>query len=136
VCALIAVLAVGGCVRTTHPDGTTICGVHIPSGAMAIAALPLQSPGPRPPDEPTPATSRLPAQSDPPVDYLSATYVRTSPSCDRGAVVVVDPVDQARLVVDVRASDGEIAAIGLQLTGSITVQAWIGGVFQGSARLP
>jgi hypothetical protein len=103
---------------------------------MALAALPLRSPGPEPAAGPAPTTSRLPAPVDPPVGYLDASYLRTSRSCARGAVVTVDPVDKARVVVDVRAADGGVAILGLKVTGSVTVRAWLGGVFLGSARLP
>lgn len=136
--ALVTVLALAGCARPvyTHPDGTTICGVRVPTGAMAAVAWPLRSPGPDPATGPAPVTSVLPATGPGVPRYSSATYVRTSKTCDHGAVVVVQPWQHAHLVVTIPAKDGRIAALGLRVTGPATVRCWVGGVFAGSASLP
>jgi hypothetical protein len=134
--ALAATLGASACARTTHPDGTFICDTHLPTGAMSAAVAPLSSPGPSPADGPAPTGSQLPPAAPAPPDYLTATYLRTSPSCARGAVVVIQPAGHAQLVVTVPASDGALAAVGLKLTGEVTVRSWVGGVFAGSAVLP
>lgn len=124
-----------GCTSTTHPDGTVICGTHLPTGANAVLPDLLQNPGPSPATGPAPVADRLPPQV--PASSLPAplTYVRVSSSCDRGAIVVVTPADTAKLGLVVRAGDQALTVLGLALHGPVTVQAWQNGVFAGSLQL-
>jgi hypothetical protein len=136
-CVLTAALALVGCAGDpTHANGTVVCDVRIPTGAMAASVRPLQNPGPAPASGPAPAASELPPAVSPPPDYLTAVYLHTSPDCEHGAVVVVQPAENARLVVSVPAADGGVAALGLEVSGPVTVQSWVAGAFAGSASLP
>jgi hypothetical protein len=132
----LAANATGGCTVTTQPNGTTVCGVHFGTGADTLVGIPVD-PHASPPAGPTPTVSQLPAQRGDLTDAVltSDEWVRTSPSCDTGATVAVDPVGNAGLDRLVRARDGGITLIILHITAPVTVSSWIGGRFAGSLRL-
>jgi hypothetical protein len=133
--AILVVALLGGCaVRYTHPNGTTVCGVKLPTGAESIGGTPLESPGVV--AGPAPAADELPAPLDP-IDarYNSATWVRVSDSCDHGAIVTVRPVLNARLLTAIRAKDHHVVLLIMEVTGPVTVWAWRSGVFAGSLRV-
>jgi hypothetical protein len=114
--------------------GTTLCGTHINTGAEGFIFEPLD-PNASPPTGPAPQASSLPPPST--VDTVPSDFVRTSPTCAIGAVVVVTPQDAARLSATVQANDGRITGIALvHLTAPVTVIAWVDGHFQGSLMLP
>ncbi len=117
-------------------SGTVVCGVRIPTGAMVASVLPPRSPGPVPAGDSAPVASELPPAVSPPPDCLTAVYLRTTPDCEHGAVVVVRPVENARLVVSVPAADGGVAALGLEVSGPVTVRGWVAGALAGSVSLP
>jgi hypothetical protein len=112
-----------------------ICDTVVPTGAMlpAVARLQKEAPPPAGPPEESQLPSSLPSTRQ--HDYAVDSYVRTSPSCDAGATVQVAPVENATLTVEVRARDGKIAALGLQLRGPITIKAWVGDQYQGSLAM-
>ena len=129
--ALIAVGALAACTRV-YPggDGSTLCGHHLDTGPMNVIFQPLDPHQPAPPGPP-PTVSSLP----PPVTGLATaeSYIRTSPTCAAGAVVVVTPADAAHSWVTIPADDGRITGIALaQVTAPLTVSAWVGGRYQGT----
>jgi hypothetical protein len=126
------VLAAGGCVTYTHAHGTTFCGTHINTGAVSMGFEPLDASRPAPLPA-APAASELPAALPADEQPGAAVYVKTSPDCGTGAVVVVRPVDDARLLLSVPAKDGKTAGIVLvRITSPVTVAAWVSGRYQGS----
>jgi hypothetical protein len=133
VLALALVLVVAGCERVYPGMGTTLCGTHINTGAEGFVFEPLD-PNASPPPGPAPTVSSLPLPST--ANIVPRDYIRTSPNCATGAVVVVAPFQDARLAVTVPAKDGRITGIALvHITAPVTVSAWVDGRFQGSLTL-
>jgi cephalosporin-C deacetylase-like acetyl esterase len=132
----VAVLALSGCVRVTHPNGSNFCGVHINTGAMSVVFEPLDPAVPAPSAD-VPTASALPPLLSPTAPALmGARYIRTTADCGTGAIVTVTPADAARLVLQVTAPHGGVAGIVLdQVTAPATVYAWVGGNYEGGMRL-
>jgi hypothetical protein len=124
-----------GCTYLTHPNGTVICGKHLPTGANAVLPDLLQNPGPSPATGPAPLTDQLPPQVPATSVPAPLSYVRVSSSCDHGAIVVVTPANTAKVGMVIRSSDQALTVLGLALNGPVTVQAWQNGVFAGSLQL-
>jgi hypothetical protein len=118
-----------------HPENLRICDTVIPTGALlpAVATLQKEAPPPAGPPKESQLPSVLPSTRQ--HFYSVDSYVRTSPSCDAGAIVQVAPAANAMLTVVVRAQDGKIAALGLHLNGPVTVEAWVGDHYQGSLAM-
>ncbi|MEU4245411.1 hypothetical protein [Actinoplanes sp. NPDC026619] len=133
IAALLALVA--GCAspqpaRTPHQ--VTVCGTSVATGAMQPVVQNLRATTPEPPMPPAPVLPVATAVAGSPA---GVQYVRTSDSCDAGALVTVDPPANARLTSTFPASDGQPAAIGLLLTGPVVVRAWAAGHYQGSLDL-
>lgn len=123
-----------GC-SVTHSNGTILCGTRVPTGAVTVIFEPLDASAAPPAPTGPPAASTLPPVDSPQPENLggAVSYIRTSDSCDRGAVVRVLPVDAARLAMIVPARDGKIAGIVLrQVTAPVVVTAWVANHYEGS----
>jgi hypothetical protein len=117
-----------------QPANARICDTTVPTGAASPVFLRLRPSGGPPP--PAPTRSRLPSPVTAQVpNYSAAKYVRTSQSCAVGAIVVVTPSTGSAVAITVPSKDGALAAIGLDVTSPITVQAWVDGKYQGSIHL-
>ena len=110
----------------------TVCGRSVATGAMQPVIQTLRSASPT---ETAPSTPVLPSMTATAGAPAGVQYVRTSDSCETGALVTVEPAANARLSTVFPASDGKPAAIGLVLTGPVVVRAWTAGHYQGSLSL-
>lgn len=132
--AACALSLLAGC-SVTHTNGTIFCGTRVPTGAAAIIFESLKTSAAPPTSTGPPAVSTLPPVDSPQPENLAGavSYIRTSDSCDRGAVVEVLPSNATRLAMIVPAKDGKIAGIVLrQVTAPVVVAAWVADHYEGS----
>jgi hypothetical protein len=65
-----------------------------------------------------------------------ALFIRTSDSCDMGAIVRISPAEGAEIDAVAKADDGRIAGLVVTLPGPATLTAWIGDTRTGTLPLP
>jgi hypothetical protein len=131
----VLLILIAGCASPEHartPHRVTVCGTSVAAGAMQPVVQNLRATSPAPSTPPAPGLPEATAVAGSPA---GVQYVRTSDSCETGALVTVDPPANARLTSTFPAADGKPAAIGLLLTGPVVVRAWVAGRYQGSLGL-